>query len=51
MRDADFSMKLKRAECPVKVAEIVDKTIRTIYPHYYPSGAVQFFWICITNRG
>lgn len=43
MRDADFSMKLKRAECPVKVAEIVDKTIRTIYPHYYPSGAVQFF--------
>ena len=36
-------MQLKRAECPAKVAEIVEKTIRAVYPHYYPSGAVQFF--------
>ena len=28
MKNADFCMELKRAECPVKVAEIVDKTIR-----------------------
>ena len=31
MRNTDFSMQLKRAECPVKVAEIVDKTIRAVY--------------------
>ena len=43
MQDKDFGMRLKRAECPVKVAGIVEKTIRTVYPHYYPSGAVQFF--------
>lgn len=43
MRNTDFSMQLKRAKCPVKVAEIVDKTIRAVYPHYYPPGAVQFF--------
>lgn len=43
MRDKDFDMRIKRAECPVKVAEIVEKTIRAVYPHYYPSGAVQFF--------
>ena len=43
MRNADFRMQLQRAECPVKVAEIVEQTIRAIYPHYYPSGAVQFF--------
>ena len=43
MKNTDFSMQLKRAECPVKVAEIVDRTIRAVYPHYYPSGAVQFF--------
>ena len=43
MRNTDFSMQLKRATCPVKVAEIVDKTIRAVYPHYYPPGAVQFF--------
>ena len=43
MRNADFCMELKQAECPVKVAEIVEKTIRAVYPHYYPSGAVQFF--------
>ena len=39
----DLDMQLKRAECPAKVAEIVEKTIRAFYPHYYPSGAVQFF--------
>ena len=43
MRDKNFNMQLRRAECPVKVAEIVEKTIRAVYPHYYPSGAVQFF--------
>ncbi len=43
MRMAGFDMQLKGAECPVKVAEIVEKTIKAIYPHYYPSGAVQFF--------
>lgn len=43
MRNVDFKMQLKRAECPVKVAEIVEKTIKAIYPHYYPPGAVQFF--------
>ena len=41
--DKDSDMQLKRAECPAKVAEIVEKTIRAVYPHYYPSGAVQFF--------
>lgn len=43
MRNADFCMELKRAECPVKVTEIVEKTIRVVYLHYYPSGAVWFF--------
>ena len=43
MQDKDFDMQLKRAESPVKVAEIAEKTIRAVYPHYYPSGAVQFF--------
>lgn len=43
MRNVDIDMRLKRAECPAKVAEMVEKTIRAIYPHYYPSGAVQFF--------
>lgn len=31
MQDKDFDMRLKRAECPVKVAEIADKTIRAVY--------------------
>lgn len=26
-----------------EVAAIAEKTIKTIYPHYYPAGAVQFF--------
>ena len=43
MQEADFDMRLKRAECPAKVAEIVEKTIRAVYPHYYPSGVVRFF--------
>ena len=43
MQDKDFDMQLKRAESPVKVAEIAEKTIRAVYPHYYPSGAVHFF--------
>ena len=43
MQETDFDMQLKRAECPAKVAEIVEKTIKAVYPHYYPSGAVQFF--------
>ena len=43
MRNTDFSMRLRQAECPVMAVEIVDKTIRAVYPHYYPSGAVQLF--------
>lgn len=43
MQRTDFDMELKRADCLAKVAEIVEKTIKAIYPHYYPSGAVQFF--------
>ena len=39
----NLKMQLKRAECPAKVAEIVAKTIKAVYPRYYPSGAVQFF--------
>ncbi len=39
----NFEMQLKRAECPAKVAEIAAKTIKAVYPRYYPSGAVQFF--------
>lgn len=36
-------MQLKRAKCPEKVTEIVENTIKAIYPRYYPAGAVQFF--------
>lgn len=43
MQGEDFDMQLTRAECPGKVAEIVEKTIRAVYPHFYPPGAVQFF--------
>ena len=43
MQVVNFDMQLKEAECPAKVAEIVEKTIKAIYPRYYPSGAVQFF--------
>lgn len=43
MKNPWGEMQLKRADCPAKVTEIVEKTIKAIYPHYYPSGAVQFF--------
>lgn len=36
-------MQLKRAKCPEKVTEIVENTIKAIYPRYYSAGAVQFF--------
>lgn len=43
MRKPDFDMQLNRAESWAKVEEIVEKTIKAIYPHYYPFGAVRFF--------
>lgn len=43
MQKTDFGMELKRTDCPAKAAEIVEKTIKAVYPHYYPDGAVQFF--------
>lgn len=43
MKEIDFDMQLERAECPAKAAEIVEKTIKAVYPHYYPPGAVKFF--------
>ncbi len=39
----DLDMELRMADDPAVVSEIVERTIKTIYPHYYPSGAVQFF--------
>ena len=36
-------IELKYADDSKQVAEIVRKTIQTIYPKYYPTGAVQFF--------
>ena len=33
MQDKDFGMRLKRAECPVKVAEIAEKTINSFRQH------------------
>lgn len=41
MFESDIELKL--ADCPEQVAAIVRKTIQKVYPHYYPSGAVQFF--------
>ena len=41
MFESDIELKL--ADCPEQVAAIVKKTIQKVYPHYYPSGAVQFF--------
>ncbi|WP_373218712.1 GNAT family N-acetyltransferase [Ruminococcus sp. 5_1_39BFAA] len=41
MLEPDIELKL--ADCPEQVAAIVKETIQKIYPHYYPSGAVQFF--------
>lgn len=43
MENMDFDMELRRAECPAEVAKIVEKTIKAVYPHYYPLGAVRFF--------
>lgn len=40
---SDFDMRLERAYCPAKAAEIVETTIKAVYPHYYPPGAVHFF--------
>ena len=39
----DSDMELRMADDSAVVSEIVGRTIKTIYPHYYPSGAVQFF--------
>lgn len=39
----DLYMELRPADNSAVVAEIVEKTIKTIYPHYYPVGAVHFF--------
>lgn len=39
----DLNMQLRLADNSALVSEIVEKTIKTIYPHYYPAGAVQFF--------
>lgn len=41
MFESDIELKL--ADCPEQVAAIVKETIQKVYPHYYPSGAVQFF--------
>lgn len=41
MFESDIELKL--ADCPEQVAVIVRETIQKVYPHYYPSGAVQFF--------
>lgn len=41
MPRADIELKL--ADCPKQIAAIVRETIQNVYPHYYPSGAVQFF--------
>jgi len=39
----DSNMELRLADNCLIVSEIAEKTIKTIYPHYYPAGAVQFF--------
>lgn len=39
----DSNIELRLADNSAIVSEIAEKTIKTIYPHYYPSGAVQFF--------
>ena len=39
----EYDIELKLADCPEQVAAIVKETIQKVYPHYYPSGAVQFF--------
>jgi len=39
----DSDMELRMADDPAVGSEIVERTIKTVYSHYYPSGAVQFF--------
>lgn len=36
-------LELKPANDPKQIAAIVKKTIQSIYPKYYPAGAVRFF--------
>lgn len=38
-----LDMELILTDNPAIVSGIVEKTIQKVYPHYYPSGAVQFF--------
>ena len=38
-----LDMELILTENPAIVSGIVEKTIRNVYPRYYPLGAVQFF--------
>lgn len=39
----ESDIELKRADCPEQIEAVVKETIQNVYPHYYPSGAVQFF--------
>lgn len=39
----DSNIELRLADSSAMVSAIVEKTVRTIYPHYHPEGAVQFF--------
>lgn len=36
-------MELILTDNPAIISGIVEKTIQNVYPHYYPTGAVQFF--------
>ena len=38
-----LDMELILTDNPTVVSGIAEKTIQNVYPHYYPSGAVQFF--------
>lgn len=39
----ESTIELKYADNPTQVVAIVEETIKSIYPRYYPKGAVQFF--------
>lgn len=39
----ELYMELNPANNPATVSSIVKRTIKTVYPHYYPAGAVRFF--------
>lgn len=41
MQDKDFDMRLNRAECLVKVAEIVEKTIRAVFRGLKEDGKLR----------